>query len=73
LNILSSEFLFGETYPLWQELHNAQFVGSPKLSNDLGLSDSLLGLLVIVAAVIMFAVGEWAEKKFGREDIQKEI
>lgn len=66
-------FLFGETYPLWEELHDATFAGSPKLSNDLGLSDSLLALLIIVAAIAMFAVGEWAEKKFGREDIQKEI
>ncbi|MCG8307143.1 MAG: YeeE/YedE family protein [Cytophagales bacterium] len=65
--------LFGQTYPLWEHLHNAQQLGSLKLSDTLGLPDGLLGLIVIVAAVGMFWIGEMAEKRFKREDISKEI
>lgn len=65
--------LFGQTYPLWEKLHNAQHLGSIKLSDSIGLSDGILGLLVIGAAVIMFWIGEMAERRFKREDISKEI
>jgi hypothetical protein len=65
--------LFGQTYPLWEKLYNAQYLGSIKLSDSLGLSDGILGLIVIVAAVMMFWIGEMAEKRFKREDISKEI
>lgn len=66
-------FLFGQTYPVWEKLHNAQHLGSIKLSDTIGVSDGILGLIVIVAAVMMFWLGEMAEKKFKREDISKEI
>jgi uncharacterized protein len=66
-------FLFGQTYPLWEKLYNAQYLGSIKLSDSLGMKDGLLGLLVIAAAVLMFWLGEMAEKRFKREDISNEI
>lgn len=65
--------IFGQTYPLWEKLHNAQHLGSIKLSDTIGLSDGLLGLIVIIAAIGMFWLGELAEKRFKREDITKEI
>lgn len=65
--------LFGQTYPLWQELHNSQFLGSLKLSDSIGVSDGLLGFVVIVAAVLMFWLGEKAEKRFGRQEINQEL
>ena len=65
--------LFGQTYPLWEKLHNSQHLGSIKLSDSIGLSDGILGLLVIGAAVTMFWIGEMAERRFKREDISKEI
>lgn len=65
--------LFGQTYPLWENLHNSQHLGSIKLSDSIGVSDGILGLLVIAAAVVMFWVGEMAERRFKREDISKEI
>ena len=65
--------IFGQTYPLWEKLHNAQHLGSLKLSDSIGWSDGLLGLVVIVVAIAMFWVGELAEKRFKREDISKEI
>ena len=65
--------LFGQTYPLWEKLHNSQHLGSIKLSETIGLSDGIFGLIVIVAAIGMFWLGEMAEKRFKREDISKEI
>lgn len=66
-------FIFGQTYPLWEQLHNAQYLGSIKLPDTIGMKDGIFGLIVIVAAVMMFWLGEMAEKKFKREDISKEI
>lgn len=65
--------IFGQAYPLWKELHNAQHLGSIKLSDSVGLSDGLLGLIVIIAAIGMFWIGELAEKRFKRDDITKEL
>jgi uncharacterized membrane protein YedE/YeeE len=66
-------FLFGETYSWWKDAYMADYLGGVKLSTTLGLSDGITIFLVIVMAVIMFWVGEWAEKKFKRPDITKEL
>lgn len=66
-------FIFGETFSFWEKLYNANYLGMVKLSDSIGISDGLLAIIVIVAAVVMFWVGEMAEKKFKREDISKEI
>ena len=66
-------FLFGETYTWWEKLYNANYLGMVKLSDSIGVSDGILALIVIVAAVMMFWIGEMAEKKFKREDISNEI
>jgi uncharacterized protein len=60
--------IFSEGYPLWENLYMAAFKGYPKLSEALGLSDGIAALLVILAAVGMFYVAEWSEKKFPREE-----
>jgi hypothetical protein len=65
--------LFGQSYPLWEKLHNAQYLGSLKLSDSIGITDGILGLMVIVAAVLMFWLGEKAEKMFKRDDIASEL
>jgi uncharacterized membrane protein YedE/YeeE len=70
---LAGILIFGQTYPLWEKLYNSNYLGSIKLSDSLGLSDGILGLIVIAAAVMMFWIGEKAEKRFKREDISKEI
>ncbi len=57
-------FIFTEGYPAWKEIYMAKFLGYPKISTVLNLSDGVLALLVILAAVGMFWIGEWAEKKF---------
>jgi hypothetical protein len=56
-----------------KELHNAQYLGSIKLSDSIGVSAGVFGFIVIVAAVLMFWLGEKAEKRFQREEITKDI
>lgn len=56
--------IFGLGYKLWEGLYMAKFMGAPKVSTVLGLSDGFFALLLILAALLMFAVAEWAEKKF---------
>lgn len=60
--------IFGEGFPLWEKLYYAADLGAPKLNQVLGISGGLFALLVIIAAAMMFWVGEWAEKKFPREE-----
>ncbi|MBT3244147.1 MAG: YeeE/YedE family protein [Bacteroidetes bacterium] len=60
--------IFAEGYSLWEGFYKAGFKGIPKLSESLGLTDGLLAFGVIIAAIGMFYVGEWAEKKFPREE-----
>ena len=55
---------WAEGYPLWEGLFKKNFLGTPKVSQILGLKDGLFALLVILAAVLMFWIAEWAEKKF---------
>ena len=64
---------FGETYPLWENIYMKNYLGGVKLSDAIGISDGLLVFGIIAAAVVMFWIGEWAEKRFGRPDITKEI
>jgi uncharacterized protein len=58
--------IFGIGYRWWSELYMAGFLGSPKVSEALGLSDGIFALLLILVALAMFWVAEWAEKKFPR-------
>lgn len=60
--------IFAEGYPIWEELYKAGFMGSPRISEFFGISEGVIALLVIIAAVLMFWGGEWAEKKFPREE-----
>jgi len=56
--------IFAEGYPLWEEFFKAKFLGYPKISEALGLSDGIFAFGVILIALAMFWVAEWAEKKF---------
>jgi len=57
-------FIFGLGYNIWEKLYMAKFMGSPKVSTVLGLSDGIFAFLLILAALGMFWVAEWAEKRF---------
>jgi hypothetical protein len=61
-------FIFTEGYPLWEGFYNAKFMGTPTLSQALGLKDGVVVLGIIIVAMGMFYVGEWAEKKFPRQE-----
>jgi hypothetical protein len=61
-------FIFGMGYDLWDGMYLAKFLGSPKISDSLGLTDGIFALLLIIVALVMFGVAEWAEKKFPREE-----
>lgn len=60
--------IFAEGYPLWEGFYEAGFKGIPKLSESIGVSDGILALGVIVAAIGMFYIGEIAEKRFPRPE-----
>ena len=60
--------LFGETFPLIKDLYYSGNLGQLKLSEVFGISQGVLACGIIIAAVLMFWVGEWAEKKFPREE-----
>lgn len=60
--------IFAEGYALWDEIYYANFQGIPKISETFGMKDGLMALLIVLMAFGMFWVGEWAEKKFPRED-----
>lgn len=61
-------FIFGLGYNIWDGMYMAKFLGSPKISQSLGLSDGVFAFLLIIIALAMFSVAEWAEKKFPREE-----
>jgi hypothetical protein len=60
--------IFAEGYPLWEGFYKAKYLGIPTLSQVLGLKDGVVVLGIIIVAMGMFYVGEWAEKKFPREE-----
>lgn len=61
-------FIFGFTYDLWEKMYLSNNLGSPKVSEALGLSDGIFALLLIIVALMMFWGAEWAEQKFPREE-----
>jgi uncharacterized protein len=60
--------IFGAGYDLLEKMYMAKYLGSPKISESLGLSDGVFALGMILVALGMFWVAEWAEKKFPREE-----
>jgi hypothetical protein len=60
--------IFGLGYKLWEAIYMAKFLGSPKVSSAIGISDGLFALLLILVALAMFRVAEWAEEKFPIEE-----
>lgn len=61
-------FIFAEGYPLWEGFYKAKNLGSPLLNDLFGFSRGMMTFIIILIALAMFWVGEWAEKKFARDD-----
>jgi hypothetical protein len=68
LGLFIGIFIFGEAFSFFEPLFLAKDMGSPKISEFFGISEGFLVLIVIIAAILMFWIGEWAEKKFPREE-----
>jgi hypothetical protein len=60
--------IFALGYKIWDGMYLAKFLGFPKISQTIGLSDGVFAFLLIIVALSMFRVAEWAEKKFPREE-----
>lgn len=60
--------IFTLGYSVWNGMYLAKFLGFPKISQTLGLSDGIFAFFLILVALGMFWVAEWAEKKFPREE-----
>jgi hypothetical protein len=73
LGSLIGIFIFGEMYPLLEGLYNSNYLGPVKFGDVIGVSEGTLAFIVVIIAVLMFWLGEKAEKRFKREDISKEV
>ena len=62
LGIFIGVIFFNESYRLWETLYKAKFLGSPKVSEFLGISDGLTTLLFVGMAMFAFWLGERFEK-----------
>jgi uncharacterized membrane protein YedE/YeeE len=60
--------IFAEAYPFLENFYKGSFKGTPTLSQAIGIKDGIAVLGIIIVALGMFWVGEWAEKKFPREE-----
>ncbi|MFZ0280151.1 MAG: YeeE/YedE thiosulfate transporter family protein [Bacteroidales bacterium] len=70
---LTGAFLFAETYPLIQNLANANYKGPVRINESLGMSSGMFTFLLVAAAAAMFWIAELAEKKFAKPGITGEI
>lgn len=61
-------FFFAESYPMIEDFYMSGSLGPLKVYDVFGISGGFFTLLVIVAALIMFKLGELAEKKWPREE-----
>ena len=60
--------VFTEGFPLWKDLFYAENMGTPTMDKFFGIPQGLFALLMILVAFGMFYVGDWAEKKFPRDE-----
>jgi len=68
LGLFIGVYFFAFGYPWFETLYKAAFLGSPKFSTMVGLSDGVFAFILVVVALGMFYVSEWVEKKFQREE-----
>lgn len=61
-------FFFAEGFPLLKDFYMSGSMGPLKVSEVLGVSYGVVALIVIIAALIMFKLGELAEKRWPREE-----
>lgn len=70
---LVGAFIFAESYPRIQSLASANYLGPVRVEEWLGVSPGVFTFLLIILAIALFWLAEFAEKKFPRHDITSEI
>ncbi len=66
--IMLGIFVFAEGYPLWESFYKSGFTGFPRINELIGWSQGAMAFAIVLMALGMFYVGEWAEKKFPLKD-----
>ncbi len=61
-------FFFAEAFPLLKDFYMSGSMGPLKVSDVFGISSGVMTLAVIIAALVMFKLGELAEKRWPREE-----
>ena len=61
-------FFFAESFPFIEDFYMSGSMGPIKISEVFGVSGGFIALLVIIAALIMFKLGELAEQKWPKEE-----
>jgi len=56
IGLLLGILIFSEGFNTWEELYNGQFLGALKISDSLGISDSLFIFLFAIMAIVVFYV-----------------
>ncbi len=63
---LLGALLFGELYPLYEHFYESTFLGPVKVFDSLGISQGVFSFLLIVVAVLAFAVTTRIERRANR-------
>ncbi len=64
--VLVGVLLFAEGYPLLEALHKAKHVGSPRITETLGVAPSLFAVAMLLFALVAFGVASLVERKVNR-------
>ncbi|MGC8926722.1 MAG: YeeE/YedE thiosulfate transporter family protein [Myxococcota bacterium] len=63
-------FIFAEGYPLFESLYKASYLGSPRISDTLGISPNLFAFLITAVALMAFYAVTLIEKKVNRQEMK---
>ncbi len=59
-------FLFAEGYPVLEGLYRAGYLGSPRIAETLNISPSLFAAVMVLFALVAFAIASFVERKVNR-------
>ncbi len=68
LGAMTGMFVFGEIFPVIENLYTAGSMGYITLPQYFNISSGIVAFIILIAAVGMFLGGEWLEKKFAGEE-----
>jgi len=62
--------IFAEGYPLFEGLYKAAYLGSPRISQTLGVSPNLFAFAMVLFALVAFGVASLVERKVNGKSVQ---